>query len=267
MCGIFFISVLVPYNDDRLLTGHSDASASPFVIAIENAGIKVLPSIVNAVILIAAWSAGNSDLYAASRTLYALAIQGQTPKVGKYDIFRYCTKNGLPLWCIVVTGLFGFLSYLNTGGASAAEAFNWLYNLSAITGILTWWAILLSYLRFYYGLKKQGLSRDDHPYKAPFQPYLSWYGFFWFTVITILCGYQVFLKGNFSAADFIAAYISIAIFAVCWGGWKVCKKTRWIPLEEIDFMTGRRELDAMEERDKIKYAKDTTLKKISDYLF
>lgn len=103
--GIFFISVLVPYNDDRLLTGTSDASASPFVIAIENAGIKVLPSIVNAVILIAAWSAGNSDLYAASRTLYALAIEGKMPNVFGKDIFRYCTKNGLPLWSVIVTGL------------------------------------------------------------------------------------------------------------------------------------------------------------------
>lgn len=31
---------------------------------------------------------------------------------------------------------------------------------------------MVSYLRFYYGLKKQGISRDSHPYKAPFQPWL-----------------------------------------------------------------------------------------------
>lgn len=180
--GIFVISVLVPYDEPRLLSaeGAGTATASPFVIAIQNAGIKALPSIVNAVILLAAWSAGNSDLYAASRTFYALALDGQVPR-----IFRRCTKKGLPIWCVLITGAFGFFAYLNTGGETAVTVFNWLYNISAITGIITWWCILLAYLRFFYGLKKQGLSRDAFPYKAPFQPYLSWYGFIAFTIILL----------------------------------------------------------------------------------
>jgi amino acid transporter len=132
--GIFIISVLVNYDNPRLLNGSDDASASPFVIAIQNAGISALPSIINAVILIAAWSAGNSDLYAASRTLYSLALERQAPA-----IFRRCTKQGLPIWCVLVTGLFGVLAYMNTGGATAVIAFNWLYNVSSITGIVTWW--------------------------------------------------------------------------------------------------------------------------------
>jgi amino acid permease len=36
--------------------------------------------------------------------------------------------------------------------------------------------ILLSYIRFYHGLKVQGISREGFPYKAPFQPYFSYYG-------------------------------------------------------------------------------------------
>lgn len=181
--GIFFISVLVPYDDPKLLSDHSNATASPFVIAIERAGIKGLPSVINAVILTSAWSAGNSDLYAASRTLYALALEGMAPKC-----LRYCTRRGLPLWCVVITALFGPLAYLACGGKGANLAFDWLYNLSAISGLLCWWAILLSYLRFYYGLKKQGLTRDSHPYQAPWQPWLSWYGFIWFTLIILFNG-------------------------------------------------------------------------------
>lgn len=45
--SIFVVGLVVPYNDPRLLKGGSDASASPFVIAIDNAKIKVLPSIIN----------------------------------------------------------------------------------------------------------------------------------------------------------------------------------------------------------------------------
>lgn len=138
VAGIFIISVLVNYDNPALLSTQNagTAAASPFVIAIQNANINALPSIVNAVILVSAWSAGNSDLYAASRTLYALALEGQAPR-----IFRKCTKRGLPIWCVVVTGLFGPLAYLNQGGDSAVQAFDWLYNLSAITGLLTWWYV------------------------------------------------------------------------------------------------------------------------------
>lgn len=260
--GTFVISVLVPYTEPDLLNGSGTAAASPFVIAINNAGIKALPSIVNAVLLIAAWSAGNSDLYAASRTLYALALERQLPRV-----FRRCTKRGLPIWCVTVTALFGAFAYLNTGGEAAEEAFNWLYNLSAITGILTWWAILLSYLRFYYGLKKQGISRDDFPYRAPLQPYLSWLGFIFFTLVTIFSGFTVFLKGNWDTSSFFATYITIPIFVGCWIGWKVVKKTKIVPLEHMDFTTGRRELDELEALDAERFKAETKYQKIISILF
>ncbi|KAK8850620.1 hypothetical protein IAR55_004539 [Kwoniella newhampshirensis] len=260
--GIFIISVLVPYNDPNLLNGSSDASASPFVIAINNAGIKALPSIVNAVLLISAWSAGNSDLYAASRTFYALALEGQMPR-----IFRRCTKRGLPIYCVMITGIFAVLAYMNTGGDAAVTAFNWLYNLSAITGILTWWAILLAYLRFYYGLRKQGLSRADFPYRAPLQPWLSWYGLIFFTLIVLFNGFTVFLKGNWNVSDFFAAYITLPIFFFCWLGWKIVKKTKMVPLDQIDFHSGRRQLDELEALDAERFRVETKYQKVINFLF
>jgi amino acid transporter len=95
--GVIFIGWLVPYNDPRLLGAPTGAS-SPFVIAIENAKIKALPSIINAVILTSAFSAGNSVLYASSRTLYGLACAGQAP-----HFLRKCTRKGLPIWCVFIT--------------------------------------------------------------------------------------------------------------------------------------------------------------------
>ena len=49
------VGLLVPYSDPRLLQNANGASAvaSPFVIAIQNAGIEGLPSVFNAVIMIA----------------------------------------------------------------------------------------------------------------------------------------------------------------------------------------------------------------------
>lgn len=105
--GVFIIGITVDPNDMNLLNGSNNASASPFVIAINNAGINALPSIINAVILISAFSAGNSDLYAASRTFYGLAVAGQTPR-----FFRYCSKRGIPVFCVIACASLGPLAYV-----------------------------------------------------------------------------------------------------------------------------------------------------------
>jgi yeast amino acid transporter len=51
--GVTIIGLLVPSNDPRLglSSNNGTAAASPFVIAINHAGIKVLPSIINAALL------------------------------------------------------------------------------------------------------------------------------------------------------------------------------------------------------------------------
>jgi yeast amino acid transporter len=95
--GVIVIGLLVPHNDPKLL-GASTATSSPYVIAIKTAKIKSLPSIINAVILVSAFSSGNSDLYASSRTLYGLACAGQAP-----PFLRKCTREGLPIWCVAIT--------------------------------------------------------------------------------------------------------------------------------------------------------------------
>ena len=90
--------MLVPYNDSDLLGAATTATQSPYVIAFRRAGIKTLPSIINAAIFTSALSAGNSFLFAASRVLYGLAIRGQAPR-----IFSYCTRRGLPLVAVLFT--------------------------------------------------------------------------------------------------------------------------------------------------------------------
>ena len=82
--GSLAVGVLVPYNDQQLLdarkSGAPGAAASPWVIAIYRAGIPVLPSIINAVILTSASSSANAFLYTGSRYLFALAQNKQAPR-------------------------------------------------------------------------------------------------------------------------------------------------------------------------------------------
>ena len=88
--------MLVPYNDPDLLHETGNAAQSPYVIAITRAGIKGLPSVINAAVLTSALSAGNSFLFCSSRILYGLALRGQAPRV-----FARCTKDGLPYVAIL----------------------------------------------------------------------------------------------------------------------------------------------------------------------
>jgi yeast amino acid transporter len=79
--------MIIPYNSEKLILASDDkrvlnnASASPFVAAIKLAGIKVLPGFLNGCILLFVFSASNSDLYIASRTIYGLALQDKAPKI------------------------------------------------------------------------------------------------------------------------------------------------------------------------------------------
>ncbi|GAA5852561.1 hypothetical protein JCM9279_005512 [Rhodotorula babjevae] len=239
--GVFVMSLLVSPNDERLINGGSDAAASPWVIGIQRAGIKALPSIVNAVILIAAFSAGNSDLYAASRTLYGLACDGQAPR-----IFAKATANGLPIWSLVITALFGVLAYMNLG-TTGEEAFNYLVAIGSVSGLINWLVILVTYLRYYYGLKRQGIDRSEFPYQAPLQPYASFFGAFMMSVIIIFNSYQVFLADNWDTGTFITAYICIPVFVVLYVGHKLWTKSTFVSLDNMDFDSGRRALDQLEE--------------------
>ena len=81
--GSLAIGVLVPYNERMLLDAQRSqapgAAASPWVIAIYRAGIPILPSIINAIVLLSVVSSSNAFLYIGSRYLYALAQNGQAP--------------------------------------------------------------------------------------------------------------------------------------------------------------------------------------------
>jgi yeast amino acid transporter len=75
--NLLLIGLDVPANSP-LYSGEGSASRhSPFVIAIQLAGIKALPSIFNAVILISVMSVANSCTFGSTRTFQALAQNGK----------------------------------------------------------------------------------------------------------------------------------------------------------------------------------------------
>lgn len=233
------IGVIVPSDDQRLLSPDSNASASPFVIGIQNAGIPVLNHVINAAILTSAWSAGNAFLFSGSRIMYGLALTGQAPKV-----FAQTNRYGVPWSAILVTWTFGLLAYLNVSN-SGAQVFTWLSNISTISGFIAWIVCLITYLRF----RKAILYNDAYgtlPFKTPFQPYASWIALFVLVVLTLTNGFHVFFPKNWSAANFLAAYITLPVFLVLYIAHKFIRRTPlFIKVHEIDILTGKKEMDEL----------------------
>ncbi|KAH0170236.1 dicarboxylic amino acid permease, partial [Aureobasidium melanogenum] len=137
--SVLLVGMIVPYNSDKLAFAtkqSNSAAASPFVVAIQLAGIKGLPGFLNACILIFVFSACNSDLYIASRTIHGLALRGQAPKIlAKTD------KRGVPYYSLGLSSLFCLLAYMNVS-SSSKEVFGYFVNLTTIFGLLTWISIL-----------------------------------------------------------------------------------------------------------------------------
>ena len=75
--NLFLVGLIVPENSALYKGAGAESRHSPFVIAIELAGIKALPSIFNAMILISVMSVANSCTYASTRTFQALAQHGK----------------------------------------------------------------------------------------------------------------------------------------------------------------------------------------------
>jgi len=247
--GSLAIGVLVASNDPNLLNaqekGLAGAAQSPWVIGLQNAGIPVLPSIINAVILTSAASSGNAFLYTGSRYLFALAQNGQAPR-----ILLSCNKAGVPYYCVLVTFAVSFLTYLSCASGGPSEVFEWFQNLTTVGSLFTWCSICIAYIKFHGALKAQGVDRNTLVFKVPFhnsQPILAYISLGFWILIILFNGFYVFTGKNNSHWDvskFLVAYIGIPIFFALYGFWKILKRSPFVSVHDADITTGKAALDA-----------------------
>ncbi|KAF7338336.1 AA-permease domain-containing protein [Mycena venus] len=277
--GVFVIGLVVPSTDTSLFTANKSktgAAASPFVVATTLVGIRVLNHVINAAILIFVMSAANSDLYIGSRTLYGLAVEGKAPR-----IFSHVNRNGVPYPALILCTAFCALVFLNVSSSSAKgqirlfmpffpylivvcsirmvgpiHDFFFLSNLSrrlprfvnlvSTFGAITWMCIAYSHISFMRALKAQGKSRDSLPYKAPFQPFGSWFALISTSIIVFFKGFDSFMP--FKVDTFLTSYIGLPVFACLYLGYKFFYRTKQIPAEKVDLVTGLKAIDDAEER-------------------
>ncbi len=223
------IGFLIPYTDSNLLNSSvENISISPFTLVFDRFGFTFAASFMNAIILTAVLSAGNSGLYASTRMLYALSKEGQAPAC-----FGCVNKRGVPVNSLLLTaslGLFAFLTSLIGEGT----AYSWIVNISGMSGFIAWVGIAISHYRFRRAFKAQNKPLSHIPYKAslfPFGPLLALA-----LCIFIIAGqnYSAFIGDEIDWYGVSVAYIGLPVFFATYLGYKWIHHTKVIPLQDID---------------------------------
>ncbi|KAJ5380956.1 uncharacterized protein N7496_003384 [Penicillium cataractarum] len=239
--GVLCVGILVPYNDETMADAFDNdkpgAAASPYVISMDRLHIPILPHIVNAVVLTASFSAGNSYVYCASRSLYGLALEGKAPV-----FLTKCTKKGVPVYCVAVVLLIALLSFLQVSNG-ASVVLNWFVNLVTASQLINFSVITFTYIRFKKALDAQGISRGTLPYRSWFQPYIAYIACTATTIMAFVGGYTVFLPGKWSIPTFLFSYTMIGVFPVLYFGWKIFHRTKFLKPEEVDLVSGLAEIE------------------------
>lgn len=234
------VCFLVPYTHPRLVTQGTSTRQSPFVIAVELHGISVVGHFINAVILIAVLSVGNSALYSAPRLLFSLTKQGYAPKC-----FGYVDRQGRPLMCFLVAMAFGSIAFIACSSAQS-DVFDWLLSISGLSQMFIWISICLSHIRFRDALHAQGISLNEVGYKSQTGYFGSWFSVA--TAVFILVSqfwvalFPVSLNGKSSLTSFLKSYLAAPILLVVYLGYKIYKKD-WrlvIPAKEVDLVSHRK---------------------------
>lgn len=244
---VFAVTLTCPSNAPELTSGGQGAGASPFVVGIKDAGIHALDSIVNVVILVSAWSAGNIYMYLGSRSMYSMATTGSAPK-----LFMKRNRWGTPYFAVSTTAAVALLAYLNVSSSSGA-VFNWLVNMINMAAFFSWITLSAAYIRFRAAIKAQGVDRSSLPYRSVCGKPGAWFCIVFFTIVGLLNGFYVFFPSQWSVSDFLTAYIGTLLFVILYFGHKmtVGRNEPWfIPAEHVDLMhTPVEAMEAMNDTD------------------
>lgn len=245
---LVIICFLVPYNDPELMGSVSSTSgsstvttSSPFVIAIESHGIKIIPHVINSVILIAVISVANCSLYAAPRLLLSLSQEGILPKV-----LQYIDRRGRPLICFAIVTVFGCLGFVATSD-KREEVFIWLLSVSGLSQIFIWMSMCVSHIRFRYILYKQKkLSMISPEQILEYERYKSktdvWGSIVALLISILILGFQFWValfpidgKNGADLKNFCQNYLAGPIVIVTYIGYKIYLR-QWqlfIPIKDV----------------------------------
>ncbi|KAF9877998.1 amino acid permease [Colletotrichum karsti] len=245
MISVVFITILVPSNDERLLGG-SGVAASPFIIAVENSGIRGISSLLNAGMLFGVLAIAAESVYISSRVLRSMAHQ----KLISERLARVDSKGRPRLALLITCAVAIILSYIQLASAGL-EVLNWLISITSASFFTNWIIISFTNWRFHGALKAQNdpLFSQTYAWRSAAWPLAP----AWLMLVSLIllascliCGIDVIGSDSFSAKNFFQYMIGFLLIVIFTAGYKIIYRTPWRDLKTADCIRGRRNLSVEE---------------------
>ncbi|KAL4799770.1 amino acid permease/ SLC12A domain-containing protein [Aspergillus venezuelensis] len=239
MVSVVVVSVIVPSSDDRLLGG-SGSAASPFVIAASNAGIKGVPDIINACMIIGIMAIALECIYLPSRILRTMALQKLIP-----SFIANVDNQGRPRWALSITAVVGVvLTYISLNG-SGYEVLNWFISITSASFFINWAITAFTSFRFRAAIKAQNMPifKESYSWQSPFWP-LAPATVMLISILLLVCLLYASIEpvggGGFTAYNFFTYILGILVIVVPTVLYKFILRTPWRNPATADLVTGRR---------------------------
>jgi L-asparagine transporter-like permease len=137
--AITVMLMMTPWNE---VSESGGITGSPFVRAFSTAGIPYAASLMNLVVISAAFSSANTNLYSTTRMLFSLSRSGYAPAW-----VSQVTAAGVPLRALAVAGSGMVLATL-LALVSPEQGFFWLFGTAVAGMLFIWVVVLLAFIRF-----------------------------------------------------------------------------------------------------------------------
>jgi amino acid transporter, AAT family len=172
--AIAVMVTMVPWNQSA---GSSALSGSPFVTAFSAAHIPFAAAIMNFVVLTAALSSMNTNLYLSTRMLFSLGREGYAPEwMGKVS------RNGVPHHALLASTA-GIVAAVLLAICAPKNAFLMLYGVAVAGMLFVWLVVLNTHLRFRRAITSQRLS--SLPMRLRAHPFFTMVGILMLLAISV----------------------------------------------------------------------------------
>jgi L-asparagine transporter-like permease len=166
------IVTIAPWTD----TGAKVVARSPFVTVLQHSGVRDAAGIMNFVVVSAALSGMNTDVYLCSRMLFSLSRGGYAPRA-----LGALSGRGSPVAAIVISGIFVAVA----AGASifTPDAYADLLGVALFAMIIVWIFVLVSHLSF-----RRRHPAATLPVRMPFFPWMQYAGLAMLAAVLVTMG-------------------------------------------------------------------------------
>lgn len=138
--AMFVVVAVIPWAQASQLDG--TVETSPFVRVFSELGIPAIATLTNLVVLVAALSAANANLYAGTRLMHSLASDKMAPAA-----LAHVTSHGIPARAMWVSTL-GVVLAVILAVFKPGSAFGTMMTLTMVAALTVWVLILLAYMAF-----------------------------------------------------------------------------------------------------------------------